>query len=269
MEYEDLHLETVTPQLSEILQFLMRDMFLMDFRLVGGTNLSLRYGHRHSVDIDMFTSVPYGSLDFPAIDYHLSTTFPYCDYFNGPVAFGRMYYIGMSEKECIKLDLMYTDPFLDPVEYYGDVRMASARDIAAMKMDAVFTGGRKKDFWDIDYLADNVFSLDEMCNFHALRQPYIHDRGILLDKMTEMDEADLQEDPVCLLGKDWPSIQARTLRRVETCKRVYSQLLSKYGADALEQDVEILLSQPIYSNRKFLGDMCQYKYKGEPQTVIL
>ena len=72
-----------------------------------------------------------------------------------------MYYIGMSEDECIKLDLMYTDPFLDPVEYYGDVRMASARDIAAMKMDAVFTGGRKKDIWDIDYLAENVFSLDD------------------------------------------------------------------------------------------------------------
>ncbi len=31
------------------------------FRLVGGTSLSLRYGHRMSDDIDLFTDAEYGS----------------------------------------------------------------------------------------------------------------------------------------------------------------------------------------------------------------
>lgn len=269
MEYNDLHLETITPQLSNILQQLMTDPMLTDFRLVGGTNLSLRYGHRYSVDIDMFTSVPYGGIDFSTIDYHLSSSFPYCDYFNGPIAFGRTYYIGVSEEECIKLDLMYTDTFLDPTEYYGDVRMASARDIAAMKMDAVFTGGRKKDIWDLDYLSDNVFSLDEMCNFHSMRQPHLHDRKKLLERVKDFSEIDAQDNPICLLGKDWDTIKMNTIDRASSCLNTYTKLLSKYGADALEQDVEILLSQPVYSNRRFLGDMCRYKYKGEVQTIIL
>lgn len=39
-----------------------------DFRLVGGTALSLQLGHRMSVDIDLFTDAPYRSVDFTAIE---------------------------------------------------------------------------------------------------------------------------------------------------------------------------------------------------------
>lgn len=34
------------------------------FRLVGGTNLALKFNHRISTDIDLFTDAEYGSLDF-------------------------------------------------------------------------------------------------------------------------------------------------------------------------------------------------------------
>jgi hypothetical protein len=34
----------------------MQDELLNDFILVGGTSLALRYGHRDSEDIDLFTS---------------------------------------------------------------------------------------------------------------------------------------------------------------------------------------------------------------------
>ncbi len=38
-----------------------------DFRLVGGTALSLKIGHRISVDIDLFSDAEYGTIDFDAI----------------------------------------------------------------------------------------------------------------------------------------------------------------------------------------------------------
>lgn len=50
-----LHYETVTPLLKETLGILMSEESFALFRLVGGTNLSLRYGHRKSVDVDLFT----------------------------------------------------------------------------------------------------------------------------------------------------------------------------------------------------------------------
>ena len=66
-----LHYETVKPLLREILDILMAEELFAPFRLVGGTNLSLRYGHRLSLDIDLFTDVEYRSLDFLSFESFL------------------------------------------------------------------------------------------------------------------------------------------------------------------------------------------------------
>ena len=55
---------TVNPSLLSVLTDVMSEDLFDDFILVGGTALSLRLGHRISVDIDMFTAVEYGSIDF-------------------------------------------------------------------------------------------------------------------------------------------------------------------------------------------------------------
>lgn len=47
-----LRYDTVLPILKEVLHRLSSKPELKDFRLVGGTNLSLRFGHRMSDDID-------------------------------------------------------------------------------------------------------------------------------------------------------------------------------------------------------------------------
>lgn len=46
-EIKRLHYETVTPLLRETLGVLMQEELFSPFRLVGGTNLSLRYGHEN------------------------------------------------------------------------------------------------------------------------------------------------------------------------------------------------------------------------------
>ena len=51
-----LYTNTVKPETLDLLQRLMKLPELADFALVGGTNLSLRYGHRISVDLDLFTN---------------------------------------------------------------------------------------------------------------------------------------------------------------------------------------------------------------------
>ena len=49
-----LHFETIEPGTFSVLKRLMRLKALHPFSLVGGTALSLRYGHRTSVDIELF-----------------------------------------------------------------------------------------------------------------------------------------------------------------------------------------------------------------------
>ena len=49
-----LSLRTVTPDTLELLKALMSAPELSSLRLVGGTALALQYGHRVSVDLDLF-----------------------------------------------------------------------------------------------------------------------------------------------------------------------------------------------------------------------
>lgn len=72
-----LHYETVTPYLRNTLMRLMSDVTFDTFRLVGGTSLSLRLGHRMSIDIDLLSNAEYGDLDFHSIQSHLRSMFPY------------------------------------------------------------------------------------------------------------------------------------------------------------------------------------------------
>lgn len=49
-----LSLQTVLPNTLELLKKLMEVPLLSPLRLVGGTALALQYGHRRSIDIDLF-----------------------------------------------------------------------------------------------------------------------------------------------------------------------------------------------------------------------
>ena len=101
-----LYFNTVTPLLKNILEDLMQAEEFASFRLVGGTALSLYYGHRMSVDIDLFSDAEYGSLNFKTIDDYLQSHYSYVDSMDiNPIGMGKSYYVGNSSDHSIKLDL--------------------------------------------------------------------------------------------------------------------------------------------------------------------
>jgi hypothetical protein len=201
-----LHLHTISKALSDALSVLMTAEALKDFRLVGGTALSLQLGHRISVDIDMFSDVPYGSIAFHEIDAFLSTTFTYCSFSGAPPALGKSYWIGDSSEDAIKLDLFYTDSFIMPEITTHKWRLAHLAEIAAMKIDVIQRGGRKKDFWDIHELL-NHFSLPEMLSFHKQRYEYSHDTASIMLQLRDFSIAEDDFNPICLRGKHWEFIK--------------------------------------------------------------
>lgn len=202
-----LHYDTVSPLLRDILSQLMKLPELTPFCLVGGTSLSLQLGHRVSIDIDLFTDAPYGSLDFHAIQSKLRDMFPYCQGDCGDiVGMGASYIIGNSAYDSIKLDLFYTDPFIRPIKAIDNIRIASIEDIIAMKLDVIGRNGRKKDFWDLHEL-HNKYTIAEMLILYAERYPYNHTREELLFGLTNFSLADTDPDPNCLRSKAWPLIK--------------------------------------------------------------
>ncbi|EDM44692.1 hypothetical protein SCB49_14010 [unidentified eubacterium SCB49] len=181
-----------------------------DFRLVGGTSLSLQQGHRESTDIDLFTDAAYGSIDFNRLEEILIETFPYTSISSvGEVVFGRSYFIGENQDNALKLDVYYSnEPFIFPVLLSGIVRLAPNEEIAAMKFEVITnaTKGRKKDFWDIHELLD-VFTLEEMIEFYLQRNPYGSTREEVLEACLDFSGAEDDLLPNCYRNKAWELIK--------------------------------------------------------------
>ncbi|MFZ6008923.1 MAG: nucleotidyl transferase AbiEii/AbiGii toxin family protein [Bacteroidota bacterium] len=202
-----LHWNTVKPLLKDALTTLMRSDIFQSFRLVGGTSLSLQLGHRMSDDIDLFTSGPYGSIDFSVIDNFLRKTFTYVsDLAQGPVGIGVSYLVGNSHDENVKLDLYYTDPFIQNALQIGPYRLATINEIIAMKIDIVQRKARKKDFWDLHELLD-THTVTQMISLHANRYVYNHNEALIRTNFTDFSRADEDFDPICLRGKYWELIK--------------------------------------------------------------
>lgn len=202
-----LFYNTVNSILKSSLEILMSSVIFKDFRLVGGTSLSLQLGHRISVDIDLFSDVEYGSIDFNAIEDFLSNSFNYVDFNSDFIpAFGKSYTIGNNKDESVKLDIFYTDTFITDEIVIDNIKLASIEEIIAMKIDVVQRGGRKKDFWDLHELLDK-YSISDMIKLHECRYPYSHDPELIHRNLKDFSIADDDFDPICLRGKYWEFIK--------------------------------------------------------------
>jgi predicted nucleotidyltransferase component of viral defense system len=199
-----LYWNTVTPSLKDALLILMKGKPFDDFRLVGGTALSLYWGHRISIDIDLFTDAAYGSIDFNLIEAFLKTNFKYVQGdFGGAAGMGRSYLIGTNAASAIKLDVYYSmDPFYQEINVIDGLRIATAEEIIAMKVDVVQRGGRKKDFWDL-HEGLETYTISEMINFHSQRYEWTHDEAVITNNFVDFSTADEDFDPVCLKEKQW------------------------------------------------------------------
>jgi len=181
------------------LKRLMARPELAQFALVGGTNLSLRLGHRRSIDLDLFTNEPFNSQVLAAT---LPAVFPQSEM----VSMSDMmlfFYI-----EDVKTDMVTLPyPWLNPFDIVDGIRLASLPDIAAMKLSAIARRGVKKDFWDIAAMLDH-FSLDEMLGFYRAKYSS-HDFFHLLRSLVYFADAEAQRDPDPLDNTNWKQVKKK------------------------------------------------------------
>lgn len=203
-----LRWNTVNELLKDSLVLLMKADELLNFRLVGGTALSLQLGHRKSVDIDLFTDAEYGSVDFNSIEDFLKRNFSYIegDFGTFP-GMGKSYLIGSSHDHVIKLDVYYSmDPFFQDFYIEEGIRMATLEEITAMKVDIIQRVGRKKDFWDLHEVLDQ-YTIQDMIDLHKQRFQWTHNQALIEMNFLNFSKADHDFDPICLKGKEWVFIK--------------------------------------------------------------
>ena len=195
-----LHLETVEPDTFSVLKQLMEMPQLKGFSLVGGTALSLLYGHRKSVDLDFFSNQSFENTNLVT-----AMTAKFKDRFimeQKPPAFGIFCYV-----DEVKIDLVrHPHPLIRPEENREGLRMFSTEDIIAMKVQAVLGRGKKKDFWDIAELL-NHFTIADFVQFHKEKYTTQNLMITVPQAIAYFADAEESEDPISLKKQTWKSVQ--------------------------------------------------------------
>ncbi len=200
-----LHPATVEPPTLDLLKRLMQQPVLAPFALAGGTSLALRFGHRLSVDLDLFTDQ---SFDEQTLFDDLLISFPTILKVDEAKNTLSLFIEGT------KVDLLaHRYPLLSPFQEEFGIRFWSVEDVIAMKLGAVSGRGAKKDFWDLAELI-NHFSLNEMLQFFSTKYTN-SDPGYVIRSLTYFHDAELQIDPIVLDATTWPQVKERVLRAVK------------------------------------------------------
>jgi predicted nucleotidyltransferase component of viral defense system len=173
---------------------------LNDFCLVGGTALSLKLGHRISIDLDLFqtTEIEAERL-IKLLQQEFKSNFEYENL--------KINYAVFCKINKVKVDLVqYSHPLIDTVEVIDGIRMYSNKDIAAMKINAILGRGVKKDFWDLFELL-KLYPLNDIINFYNQKYPNQQLLISIPNALTYFEDADDGPDPIGLLGQNWEEIK--------------------------------------------------------------
>ena len=202
-----LHYETVEPGALAILKRLMGLDALKDFSLAGGTALALRYGHRRSVDLDLFTE---GELDAEMLREVLTAEFG--DAFT-MVDDQQAKWAMFAFIDEVKVDLVrFPHARIAEIIHEDGIRIYADEDIGPMKVEAIRHRAVKKDFWDIDILL-RTHGLEWLMDHHKLKYP----RNTVLTSIPRtlgyFTDAEESETPVCLKGLSWSDVK-RSISRI-------------------------------------------------------
>ena len=189
----------------DVLDYLSRQEFLSDFRLVGGTALALYWGHRISIDIDLFTDK---KIELIQIEQQLSILEDSSQMNKNPI--GLSYII-----KDVKCDfLTYPYLFFHDVIKEGNLRLAHIEDIIALKLGAIANRGARKDFIDLYYILEK-YPLEDLFFFYT-RMYQVKEHFSLLKSMTCFEDAEYDSTPKLLLDKmlSWEKVKKAIIQKV-------------------------------------------------------
>ena len=174
-------------------------------RLVGGTSLALQYGHRRSVDLDFFghTTEDVDELTDMMHDCADNVVRSNC------TKRIKAYFLNNVKVDVVNYDYKWID---EPVLEDG-LRLASPKDIAAMKVNAVMGRGTKKDFVDVYFLLQH-YSFEELIQFYLQKYTDGSEYRALFS-MSYFADADPQPMPYMFQQVDWDTIKKEIRHQVQ------------------------------------------------------
>ena len=202
-----LQTQTIEPGTLSLLEQLMDLPSLQEFCLVGGTALALKYGHRISVDLDLFCNKEFNKEQ---IVTELMITFgENLLYENTRASWAIFCYI-----HNVKVDIIhYKHLQIFTTEVEDGCRLYHSLDLMAMKVNAILGRGKKKDFWDMAELLQH-YTITECIEAHSKKYPNQQLLISIPNALTYFTDADESEEPVSLKGQTWASVKKNLQQKV-------------------------------------------------------
>jgi hypothetical protein len=203
-----LQTQTIEPRTLSILKKMMEITELQSFNLVGGTALALKYGHRTSIDLDLFSVQNFEHQ--PIIDA-LQNVFEKS--FSDKAKLSKWGIFCFVDD--VKVDLVYyPHPIIYPVELRKNIRIYDDRDLIAMKIQAILGRGKKKDFWDLYELLHH-YNLSDMINFHKEKYPNQMMLISIPQALVYFADAENSDEPVSFKNQTWIDIKSGIREKVK------------------------------------------------------
>ena len=204
-----LSIQTVQPDTLELLKAISAQPEVKELRLVGGTALALQYGHRQSVDLDFFGKLPEDKNELIDVVRRVGDV----------TVLNRSKIILQMVVNQVKVDFVdYSRyPWIDePILGDGFV-LASDKDIAAMKINAIMGRGTRKDFIDL-YVLLQHYSLTQIMDFYRQKYPEFSEYRALIS-MTYFEDAEMQDMPLMFIKTPWESMKTSIIQAVEAYQK--------------------------------------------------
>ena len=200
-----LQYKTIYPATLQLLKELQSLELLGQCRLVGGTALALQLGHRNSVDLDFFGTVPETSEDILDLlrENHSVTI----------INESKNIHIYLIDG--VKVDIVnYKYDWIDTSVEEEGIRLAGVKDIAAMKVAAIIGRGTKKDFIDLYFLLKR-FSMKEILDLY-LRKYSDGSLFIAFKSLSYFEDAEVDPMPVMFEDVEWSDVKSLIRESITT-----------------------------------------------------
>lgn len=194
-----MHVEGISAEVQASLELVGRTPLTAQFYLAGGTAAALHLGHQRSYDLDFFSPAPFdkgaprrflGPLGHLIVEQEDEGTF-------------------LGVLDGVRLSFfIYPYRLLAPPVLFGAVKIAALEDLAVMKLDAIASRGKKRDFIDLYFLCRDFLALREMLSlveqkYEGVEYNFTH----LLKSLIYFEDAEADPMPEMLKPVSWSDVR--------------------------------------------------------------
>lgn len=183
---------------SQNLELLSRVPLTKNFYLAGGTAVALHFGHRLSFDLDFFTGEDFdvdelvrqiNQIDKLLVEQTEEDTL-----------------LGKINGEKVSF-FYYRYPLIEKPHKWSNINIASLSDLAAMKVEAISSRGRKRDFIDLFFINKEI-PIERAIEIYDFKYKVLANNLMhVLRSLSYFDDAEEDDMPQMIEKVSWEEVK--------------------------------------------------------------